>query len=219
MRVKICGLRCHADLEVALAAGVDAAGFILGARHRTEDEVTPELAAAFVAALPPFVSSVMVTHLQEARAILPLFHQVAATTLQLQDTLPTPELTALRNALPGTKLIQAIHVTSPRAIAQALDLERFVDGLLLDSRTADRIGGTGQPHDWSISRQIVERAHRPVILAGGLSPENLPAALAAVGPAGVDVNSGVEDAAGQKDPARLRALVRLCRAQPASALA
>ncbi|MEB3324394.1 MAG: phosphoribosylanthranilate isomerase [Cyanobacteriota bacterium] len=218
MRVKICGLRSRADLEVVLAAGADAVGFIVGARHRTEDEVSPAAAAALVAALPPFVSSVLVTHQQQAATILPLLRQVAPTTLQLQDAISPTEMALLRAALPGTKLIKAIHVMGPDAIAEALAIEPFVDGLLLDSRTADRIGGTGLPHDWTISRQIVERTAKPVILAGGLTPANLAQALTAVGPAAVDVNSGVEDGAGQKDPARVGAFVRLCRAHQASAL-
>jgi phosphoribosylanthranilate isomerase len=218
MRVKICGLRSRADLEAVLAAGADAVGFIVGARHRTEDEVSPAAAAALVAALPPFVSSVLVTHQQQAATILPLLRQVAPTTLQLQDAISPAEMALLRAALPGTKLIKAIHVMGPDAIDEALAIEPFVDGLLLDSRTADRIGGTGLPHDWTISRQIVERTAKPVILAGGLTPANLAQALRAVGPEAVDVNSGVEDGAGRKDPARVGAFVRLCRAHQASAL-
>jgi phosphoribosylanthranilate isomerase len=219
MRVKVCGLRGTTDLQVALAAGVDAVGVILGARHRTEDEVSVDVAAALVDALPPFVSSVMVTHLQQADAILPIFRRVAPSTLQLQDTLSPRELGALRAGLPGIKLIQAVHVVDPSAVAEALAIEPLVDAVLLDSRTADRIGGTGVPHDWSLSRQIVQRARKPVILAGGLTADNLTAALAAVGPAAVDVNSGVEDREGQKDPARLRAFVSICRSHQVSALA
>lgn len=214
--MKICGLRCRADLQVALAADVDAVGFILGARHRTEDAITPELAATLVASLPPFVSSVMVTHLQRASAILPLFLQVAPSSLQLHDAIPAGEMAVLRAELPGIRLIQAIAVVDQGAIDAALAIEPFVDALLLDSRTADRIGGTGQTHDWAISRRIVERASKPVILAGGLTPANLPAALAAVGPAAVDVNSGVEDEAGDKDLGRVRAFVRHCRAHGGS---
>ncbi|MEB3193700.1 MAG: phosphoribosylanthranilate isomerase [Cyanobacteriota bacterium] len=219
MRVKICGVRSLADLQGVLAAGPDGVGFILGARHRTEDAVSPHRAAELVAALPPFVSSVMVTHLQEAAPIVALALQVRPTTLQLHDAIPPGAIQALRTALPGLKLIQAIHVVSDAAIAEAVALEPFVDALLLDSRTADRIGGTGQTHDWRISRRIVEACTKPVILAGGLTPANLASALAAVGPAGVDVNSGVETAAGDKDPERVRAFVRLCRAHPLSALA
>ncbi|MFM7464903.1 MAG: phosphoribosylanthranilate isomerase [Cyanobium sp.] len=219
MRVKICGVRSLADLQEVLAAGADGVGFLLGVRHRTEDAVSPDRAAELVAALPPFVSSVMVTHLQEAAPIVALALQVRPTTLQLHDAIPPGEIQALRIALPGLKLIQAIHVVSDAAIAEAVALEPIVDALLLDSRTADRIGGTGQTHDWGISRRIVEACAKPVILAGGLTPANLASALAAVRPAGVDVNSGVETATGDKDPDRVRAFVRLCRAHQLSALA
>lgn len=219
VRVKICGVRCFADLQVVLAAGADGVGFILSARHRTEDEVSPELAAELVAAMPPFITSVMVTHLQEAAPIAAVALRVRPTTLQLHDTMPPGVIEALRATLPGIKLIQAIHVLSDSAIAEAVALEPLVDALLLDSRTADRIGGTGQTHDWSISRRIVEACTKPVILAGGLTPANLASALASVRPAGVDVNSGVENPAGDKDPDRVHAFVRLGRAHQSSALA
>ena len=215
LRVKLCGIRSRVDLVVALNAGADALGFIVGARHRTEDELTPSAAAALVAALPPFVSSVMVTHLQEASPIIDLARQVGATTLQLQDAIEVQELQSIRSALPGVKLIKAIHVrdgdAAVQSIAEAITSEPLVDALLLDSRTADRIGGTGLPHDWTVSRRIVEQIGKPVILAGGLRPENLQAALETVRPAAVDVNSGIEDAAGDKDAQRAQAFVRICR--------
>lgn len=217
LRVKICGVRSFADLQVVRAAGADAVGFIVGARHRTEDEVNADLAAELVASLPPFLSSVMVTHLLEAAAIVPIARQVAPTTLQLQDGIPPGDIQELRQDLPGIKLIKAIHVLDENAIAEVVAMEPLVDGLLLDSRTADRIGGTGQPHDWRISRRIVAGSRKPVILAGGLTPTNLAGALAAVRPAGVDVNSGVENGAGEKDPSRVRAFVRICRALQVSA--
>ena len=218
LRVKLCGIRSRADLALALSAGADAVGFIVGARHRTEDELSPSAAATLVAALPPMVSSVMVTHLQQAAPILALAQQVRATCLQLQDAIALEELNAIRSALPGVKLIKAVHVSGDReershheTLTQAMALEPLVDALLLDSRTADRIGGTGLPHNWSISRRIVEQIGKPVILAGGLRPENLQAALDAVQPAAVDVNSGIDDAAGAKDPARAAAFVQISR--------
>ena len=76
--------------------------------------------------------------------------------------------------------------------------------LHLDSRTHDRLGGTGLTHDWTISRRIVEAvAPVPTYLAGGLKPENVEEAILTVGPAGVDVNSGVEDSQGNKDVGRM----------------
>ena len=142
LRVKLCGIRSQADLAIALNAGADAVGFIVGARHRTEDELTPEAAAALVATLPPFVSSVMVTHLQRATPIVELLRQVRATTLQLQDAIEPEELRAIRSALPAVKLIKAIHVgdrgsdgdSGERLISepltQALSTEPLVDALL-----------------------------------------------------------------------------------------
>jgi phosphoribosylanthranilate isomerase len=213
--VKLCGIRSRADLTVALNAGADALGFIVGARHRTEDELTAAAAAELVALLPPFVSSVMVTHLQQATPIIALLQQVSASTLQLQDAIAPTELQAIRSAQPGVKLIRAIHVhdgdAGAQSIAEAIAAEPLVDALLLDSRTADRIGGTGLPHDWSVSRRIVQQIRKPVFLAGGLRPENLRAALETVGPAAVDVNSGIEDATGAKDAERAQAFVQICR--------
>jgi phosphoribosylanthranilate isomerase len=215
LRVKLCGIRSRTDLERALNAGADALGFIVGARHRTEDELTPAAAAELVELLPPFVSSVMVTHLQQATPIIALLQQVGATTLQLQDAITPTELQAIRNAQPSVKLIRAIHVhdgdAGAQSIAEAIAAEPLVDALLLDSRTADRIGGTGLPHDWSVSRRIVQQIRKPVFLAGGLRPENLRAALETVGPAAVDVNSGIEDATGAKDAERAQAFVQICR--------
>ena len=87
------------------------------------------------------------------------------------------------------------------------------DALVLDSRTADCLGGTGLTHDWSVSAGIVEAvAPLPVYLAGGLRPENVGEAIARVRPAGVDVNSGVEDASGRKDGQRMCEFVARARA-------
>jgi phosphoribosylanthranilate isomerase len=83
LRVKICGVRSFADLQVVRAAGADAVGFILGARHLTEDRVSPELAGAMVASLPPFLSTVMVTHLLEAASIFPIARQVAPSSSRM----------------------------------------------------------------------------------------------------------------------------------------
>ena len=83
-----------------------------------------------------------------------------------------------------------------------------MDGIILDSRTTDRLGGTGLTHDWSISRRIVEELPLPVILAGGLTPDNLEAAINAVHPYAVDVNSGVETDQ-KKDPEKVRKFIEI----------
>ena len=104
-----------------------------------------------------------------------------------------------------------IHVspgeTASEAIAVAQGIVQYVDALLVDSRTVDRLGGTGMTHDWSISAAVGSAVKVPLVLAGGLHPENVAAAIAAVHPATVDVNSGVENGRGDKDPERCSAFV------------
>jgi len=203
LRVKVCGNRSKEDLEISLSMGADAVGLIVGIRHRSEDAISPELAAELLSLIPVFVTPVLVTHLVTATEILGIHDQVPAPAIQLHDDIPTDEILALRKRLPHVALIKAIGVVDESSIEAAHRIESVVDALLLDSRTSDRIGGTGQVHDWSISRRIVDTARVPVILAGGLTPENVHSAIEAVRPYAVDANSGLELPDGSKDPARV----------------
>jgi phosphoribosylanthranilate isomerase len=207
LRVKICGNRSKRDLEISLGMGADAVGLIVGIRHRSEDAIAPELAAELLRLVPVFVTPVLVTHLITAKQILDIHEQVPTSAIQLHDDIPVDEILDLRKRLPHVALIKAIGIVDESSIDAAHDIEPIVDALLLDSRTSDRIGGTGQVHDWSISRRIVDIARVPVILAGGLTPENVHSAIEAVRPYGVDANSGLELPDGNKDPARVRDFV------------
>jgi phosphoribosylanthranilate isomerase len=103
-----------------------------------------------------------------------------------------------------------VHVTGPEALEEALCIAPFVDALLLDSgdprATVKELGGTGRVHDWSISRQIVEAAGRPVFLAGGLRPDNIAEAARRVDPFGFDVCTGIRTD-GRLDAEKLCALL------------
>lgn len=211
MRTKICGIRSQSDLRIALEAGVDAIGLICGINHRSEDEVTPEVARSIVRATPPFVSTVLVTHRDTSDAILELADLTGVNTIQVHGIVTLDTLKQVKQRAGSRKVLKAIHVSGEEAIAEAVEAAPHCDALLLDSRSKDRLGGTGTTHDWSISRRIVEAVAEigtPVILAGGLNPDNVGAAGDQVGPYGVDVNSGVDDAAGDKSPERCRAFVR-----------
>jgi phosphoribosylanthranilate isomerase len=102
-------------------------------------------------------------------------------------------------------------VVDETAIAHAVEAAQHADAILLDSRTATRIGGTGKTHDWTISARIVQAVQKPVILAGGLKPENVARAIEAVQPFAVDVNSGVEFPDGRKSPERLEDFISLAK--------
>jgi phosphoribosylanthranilate isomerase len=113
----------------------------------------------------------------------------------LVDHVPFKELQKLRKKLPGIKLVQVIHVVDEHSVEEALSIQKYVDALLFDSGNPNleikELGGTGRTHNWEISREIKNRVHVPVFLAGGLKPENVLEAIKVVQPYGLDICSGV----------------------------
>ena len=176
MLVKICGITNLEDAMQAISFGADALGFQVGMRHKTEDELSPEEAKSIVASLPPFVSYVMVTHLQDAKTIISLLKLIQkTTTVQLHDNdIDLKEISAIREKIPSIRIIKAIHVVvdgSEDPLQKLHNYDGLVDALILDSVNLkeDRIGGTGMTHDWILSKKMVDNSHLPVILAGGLT--------------------------------------------------
>ena len=218
VRAKVCGIRSQEDLRVAVEAGADAVGFICGVTHESEDALDEDAARTLVRLAPSYVSTVLVTHLTEADAILRLAASVGVDAIQVHGVVERAAMARVFAEAGGRRVTKAIHVEGPEAVAVAESYLDICDALHLDSRTAGRLGGTGKVHDWSISRRIAElaweRERRPVILAGGLRPENLAAAIEAVGPFAVDVNSGVDDEHGDKDQARVGAFISIAHSSP-----
>jgi phosphoribosylanthranilate isomerase len=206
--VKICGIQTYEEARAALECGATALGFLVGLTHRAEDQIEAAAARDVVRRLPAGTETVLVTHLLDPAAVAELAGIVAARAIQVHDSMSLPDFLQLRVLAPDTRLLKAIHVTGEAALDLALAYGAGADALVLDSRTTDRLGGTGLTHDWSISRRIVAAvAPLPVYLAGGLRPENVMQAIEQVRPAGVDVNSGVEDAEGRKDAVKMRDFV------------
>ncbi|HET7284784.1 MAG TPA: phosphoribosylanthranilate isomerase [Nitrososphaeraceae archaeon] len=214
MKVKICGITNLEDAMQAISFGADALGFQVGMQHKTEDELSPEEAKSIVASLPPFVSYVMVTHLQDAKTIISLLESIQkTTTVQLHDDdICLKEISAIRKKIPSVRIIKAIHVVvedgSEAPLQKLHNYDGIADALILDSVNLkeDRIGGTGMTHDWTLSKKMVDNSHLPVILAGGLTPDNVQYAIRSVGPYAVDVNSGVKISrtSRRKDPVKVR---------------
>ncbi len=211
MRIKFCGTASPADMQCAVAAGCDAVGFIMGVTHPSADVVTPAEAAEMIRRLPPFIEPVAVTHLRDTDGLIRLVRESRCTTLQIQDVVEPAGLDAVRDALPYVRIVKAVHVMDRTAIATARRYEPYADALILDTRTDEKIGGTGIPHDWNISAEIVAGSAIPVILAGGLTPENVREAIQIVRPYGVDVHTGVRRD-GARCPERTLAFAREARA-------
>jgi phosphoribosylanthranilate isomerase len=197
-RVKICGITRSEDGATAASLGADAIGLVF---HRPSPRcLDAATAQRIVAALPPFVATVGLFMNAEPAAVRAVLSEVPLSLLQFHGD-EDPDYCAAF----GLPYLKAIPMG---AGADVREYERrFVTaaGLLLDSHGGNKMGGTGQGFDWT--RIPVER-HKPLILAGGLHPGNVAAAIRQVHPYAVDVSSGVETAKGIKDPELMRAFLR-----------
>jgi phosphoribosylanthranilate isomerase len=181
-----------------VALGVDQVGFIAGDYGQVHAELTFAQARAIAEALKGQVVSSALTMSTDIAEILRMADVVQPDIIHISSDTAAVGLEAmqeLRRRLPGSMaLMKAIHVGGPETAELALKFAPVSDILLLDTKVAGLpgVGATGLVHDWNISRQIVDRVGRQarVILAGGLVPDNVSAAIAAVRPWGVDSNTG-----------------------------
>lgn len=213
--VQVAGVADLADAMAATAGGATHVGFPLRLAHHGED-CSDEQVRQIVAGLPPAVTAVLITYLERAGEISCLARSIGVYAVQLHGEPPLEEVLRLRRLEPRLALFKSLVVGTAKEAELAAHVERLaphVDAFVTDSfdpRTGAR-GATGRTHDWRVSARLVERSPRPVILAGGLTPENVAAAIAAVRPAGVDAHTGVEDAAGRKSLARVREFAAAAR--------
>jgi phosphoribosylanthranilate isomerase len=200
-RVKICGITRIEDASAATAAGADAIGLVFD--PRSPRVVSVEQARAVAAATPPFVTVVGLFVDAAPEAIRNVLSRVNLSLLQFHGS-ETPEQCRLY----GRPYIKAIPMRDD--VDLSVEEKRFSDavGLLLDTFATDKAGGSGRTFDWS--RVPAHRA-KPVILAGGLTPENVGEAIRRVRPDAVDVTSGVEAAKGVKDSTKIIAFLKAVR--------
>jgi phosphoribosylanthranilate isomerase len=215
-RVKVCCIASVEEARAAVECGASAVGLV-SAMPSGPGVIEEELIAEIAARVPPPVATFLLTCARDADAIVGQQRRCRTNTLQLCDRVPAEVYGELRGRLPGVSLVQVVHVTGEESFEEAVGVARRVDALLLDSGQPDlavkELGGTGRTHDWRVSRRIVESSPVPVFLAGGLRPENVAEAVAAVRPFGLDVCSGVRTG-GRLDAEKLR---RFFAALPAHA--
>jgi phosphoribosylanthranilate isomerase len=209
-RIKICCIQSEAEARLAIAAGADALGLV-GTMPSGPGPIDDALIAAIAARVPPPVATFLLTSETEADAIIAHARRCGTNTLQLVDRVAAEVYPQLRQALPGVKLVQVVHVAGSESVGEAVAAAARADALLLDSgqpHAAIRVlGGTGRVHDWAVSRRIVEAAACPVFLAGGLRADNVGAAIATVRPFGIDVCTGVRRTDYSLDPTKLEPFV------------
>jgi len=187
MFIKICGITRLSDALHAVEHGADALGFVFW--PGSPRQIAPERAAAIVAALPSGVTAVGVFVNESVDGIRGVVAQTGITAVQLHGDEPAQYGAAL-----GWPVLRAIGVDQAEAACAAWPADTT---FLLDAADPVRRGGTGTRIDWARAASLARR--RRIVLAGGLDAANVAEAIAAVGPFGVDVSSGVEDAPGVKN--------------------
>jgi phosphoribosylanthranilate isomerase len=209
-RVKICCMGSTDEADMAIAAGADAIGLV-SAMPSGPGPIEESLICEIASYVPRSVGTFLLTCLTSADDIIAQHGRCLTTTLQLVDEIEKGAHEKLRQALPGIRLVQVIHVTGPESIEEARAVEPLVDAILLDSGNpklaVKELGGTGRTHDWSVSATLVSAVQVPVFLAGGLRAENVAAAIQQVRPYGVDICSGVRTN-GRLDAEKLDAFMR-----------
>lgn len=216
-RIKLCGLTSEADVALCAEAGADALGFVVEYPLPVPWTLDRARAAELMRGVPPFATRVAVVG-GDAATIFAIADATGAGVLQLHLDEDEATVAAVRERLPGTQIVKAIRIRAgetPPAAEVLASARRFVDAgadaILLDSKTSGRAAGTGIPVDWALAREVAAGLGAPLILAGGLSPENVGEAIATVRPHAVDVISAVEDEQHRKVPERVRAFVAAAR--------
>ena len=194
-RVKICGLTRRADLQAAVDAGADAVGLLVDVPVDSPREIDPRRAAELAAAVPPFVTTVLVTMPETPEDAVELAAAVEPDAVQVHGELGVGDLAYLTASL-DAQVIKTADAADPE---RARRYDEVADALLVDSVDDEGAGGTGRTHDWDRTARLAADLDSPVVLAGGLTPENVADAVRAVDPFAVDVASGVEATGGEKD--------------------
>jgi phosphoribosylanthranilate isomerase len=217
--VKICGTTSLRDANISIAAGVDALGFIFAPSSR---QIGIAKAVEIAAAIGNQVETIGVFVNQKPQVIAEIAEKAGLTGVQLHGDEPAEQMAEFRQILGSSrKIIKTLH---PESLSNAVDSEyrvegflraaRTVDAILLDSGSAAQQGGTGTPFSWREAMPVAKsiQSVMPVIIAGGLTPENVQDAIRYFTPWGVDVASGVEAQPGIKDEGKLQGFVAAVRA-------
>ncbi|MDD2614172.1 MAG: phosphoribosylanthranilate isomerase [Methanosarcina sp.] len=226
IRTKICGIRSPEEIELAALYGADAVGFITEVPVESPRKLDSDTAAYLVTQVPKSLSSVLVIMPEDSDTAVELIEKIKPDIVQIHSKLPLLELEIIKEKtdipiiktlsvpvqgkVSGEKTENAAPVPSLLEMVRLLEEAGIVDSILLDTARPGKAGGTGCVHDWTLSRRISEETRLPLILAGGLKPENVRKAIRAVSPYAVDTASGVETR-GKKDAVKIKSFIEEVR--------
>ena len=199
-RVKFCGFTQEDDVAQAVTLGVDALGFVF--YEPSSRYVTPEHAANLTRSVPAFVTRVGLFVNEQAESIKRIFETARLNLIQYHGD-ETPEFCDTL----GLPYIKAFRVQQGMDLRAEMDRYPNASGFLLDAYVKGQPGGTGEHFDWG----LIPQSDVPIILAGGLTPDNAKDAIEQVAPWALDVSGGIETKPGRKDPDKMARFMNACR--------
>jgi len=214
--IQVAGIRDLAEAGMVMECGVRYLGFPLRLPVNEED-LSESDAAAIIHAIRPPCYGVPITYQSAADEIAEFMEYLGARIVQLHGEISTEELTTLRCQCPDLRIIKSLVIGRQEhrdLVVMVRDMAPLVDAFITDTFDAatGASGATGKTHDWGLSRDLVRVSPKPVILAGGLTADNVRQAILAADPAGVDAHTGLEDPSGGKDKDKVLAFVAQARA-------
>ncbi|MFW6110729.1 MAG: phosphoribosylanthranilate isomerase [Thermoproteota archaeon] len=206
VRVKICGITSQKDLDTAVQAGADAVGFVVGV-PQSKRNLSIHKADTLIESTPVFVDSVVVTVPKDPYHLRKICEEVTPTSIQIHGGKNLYKDIGERRV--NTRMIGAIKAKDGLSEREIVRFTRLFDAVLIDSHVPGKHGGTGRVHDWGISKRVRDLLYpKPLVLAGGLSPDNVKEAIQTVRPYAVDVSTGVEKRPGIKDPEKVTKFIK-----------
>lgn len=213
--IQVAGVIDQAEVNLLVECEVPFLGFPLRLPIHRED-LTEEAAAGIIKTLPESCHAVLITYLNQATEIVEFCSFLGVRIVQLHGDIDIAQLQTIKSINPGLSIIKSLVIgrVSNEEVLRTMHAScPFVDAFITDTFDPETgaSGATGKTHSWCISREIVSQSERPVILAGGLTPENVKDAILTVRPAGVDAHTGLEDPSGRKDRQKVQQFVAQAR--------
>ena len=215
INIQMAGITSVDDALMCANLGVNIIGLLVGQKHESYEFISKELAKQIKDTLPKNVETTLITHLESAKEIIEIAKFIDVDFIQLHSYIKESEVEKIKIALPDKKLIRLIHIAQNGEILNDISKMKYVDIHFTDSinKTTNQVGGTGLTHSLETDKRLVETLNKPVMIAGGLTPENVAAAIKFCHPWGVDVNSGCRGANGGRDKDKVKSFVENAKHQ------
>jgi len=210
--IQIAGVKNRKELDIIINSGATSIGFPLRLPIHKADTSEKE-ARSLIQRTPDNIDKVLITYMDSSKEIMELAMYLGTNFVQLHGDINIAEIKKIKKKHPEVKIIKSLIVNKDNfneLSKTVAEFENHVDFFITDTFDPDTgaSGATGKTHDWNISKKIVQLSKKPVIIAGGLTPDNVAQAIKIIRPAGVDVHTGVENRQGEKDISLINKFVK-----------